>query len=138
MGIRCEEWERACAELSSHDTVALLITDIEQTGILVLCDYIKARFPGGTDSLNAFIDDHLRYPDSIMDKSLTGSLNLNFAIDTNGRVDKIIFNKPVLGLAFKEECRRLLKLMPKWQPATCDQRKVQSSDHRIKFLFKSA
>ncbi|MGB3589478.1 MAG: hypothetical protein WBA23_23230, partial [Tunicatimonas sp.] len=86
----------------------------------------KASFPGGRDSLNSFIENNLTYPDSVDDLCAEGSVPVKFKIDTTGTYYELYYLSTTLGTAYKEECRRVLNLMPKWTPATSNGEKFIS------------
>ena len=44
----------------------------------------KPEFPGGTDSLNAFVKRNLKYPSALIKDSIKGRVLIRFSIDVNG------------------------------------------------------
>jgi protein TonB len=72
-------------------------------------------FPGGIDSMYAFIEKNIKYPVLAKDSINEVKVMLKFAIMTDGKVDKIevLSNTPK---QFNEEAVRVFQLMPKWIP----------------------
>jgi len=74
-------------------------------------DYYK----NGEEGLNNFVVSEIEYPQLAMEKSLQGTVVLEFVVETNGYVTNIIPKQGVNG-GCTEEAIRLIKLT-KWQPA---------------------
>lgn len=85
---------------------------------------ILARFPSGNDSMFCFIETNLRY-DILNLSGKKGKIITSFVIDTTGRVTKIVTNPEyvlkypwiVQDHKIEEEIKRVLGLMPSWDPA---------------------
>ena len=72
------------------------------------------EFPGGPDSLNAFLRQNLKWP--IGYGCWSGTVLVEFIVETDGsitnpRVEVSLYKD------FDEEAIRVVKLMPKWKPA---------------------
>ncbi|MBK6265459.1 TonB family protein [Marivirga sp. S37H4] len=80
----------------------------------------------GIDSLTAYLNANLKYPESV-DKSLEikGTVIVLFTIDTLGRASGLQIQKS-LGKEFDEASIKLIKNMPPWQPATRNGQPVSS------------
>jgi TonB family protein len=77
-----------------------------------------ATFPGGTDSLNAFIRKMIRYPEPERRLSKEGEVHIKFLIEKDGTLSDIQIVKTVEGApGFTKETMRLMRAMPKWKPA---------------------
>jgi len=74
-------------------------------------------FPGGNDSLRAFIKRNLRYPRQAMNDGVRGKVWLNFTVDKNGAIRDSSVIKPVHE-EIDREALRILSIMPAWNPAT--------------------
>jgi TonB family protein len=75
------------------------------------------EFPGGTDSLIAFIKNNLHYPKTPLPDGQHGHVLVGFTIDSKGK----ILNANVLSGVNDEldsEALRVIHLMPDWQPET--------------------
>ncbi|MBT3421530.1 MAG: hypothetical protein HOD63_06895 [Bacteroidetes bacterium] len=75
------------------------------------------EFYGGVDSLFAFAQRTIYYPELGIRDSITGRLVLYFEIDSSGHVmnDSI---KESLREDFDQICLDMMKQMPRWKPAT--------------------
>ena len=71
-------------------------------------------FPGGRDSMYAFIHKNLRLPSNIC--SIEGTMFTSFNIDEEGTMTNFEIKRG-LQKALDEEVIRVFKLMPKWIPA---------------------
>jgi TonB family protein len=77
-----------------------------------------AMFPGGNDSLNAFIKKMVRYPEPERRLSKEGEVHIRFLIEKDGTLSDIQIVKTVAGApGFTKETMRLMRAMPKWKPA---------------------
>ena len=84
---------------------------------------IEAEFPGGTEKLMKYISMNIRYPYSAYVDNKTGKSVVGFIIQTDGSISdvKILESSwPDLD----EEALRVVKGMPKWNPATTDGKPV--------------
>ncbi len=72
-------------------------------------------FPGGQDSLQAFLNRNIRYPLQAREAKLSGTVQLSFVIDRKGRIRDITVLKGI-GMACDEEAIRVVKNMPRWHP----------------------
>lgn len=89
---------------------------------------IDASFPGGNDSLQAFIRAHLTYPDEYTNVRIQGIVGLQFVVDPDGSIYDIEVVKPVDPLLDKEAVR-VVRAMPKWIPAEYGGKKVKARVH---------
>lgn len=78
---------------------------------------IQPEFPGGPDSLQSFLKQNLRYPDSAKFKRIQGRVYIGFLVDKKGKIreEKILSGVNEL---LDNEALRVLKLMPQWKPGT--------------------
>ena len=74
-------------------------------------------FPGGDSARRAFIENNLQYPDTAKMYYVEGVVYASFIVEKDGSLSgfKILRG---LGWGCDEEAIRVLKLMPKWKPAT--------------------
>lgn len=68
------------------------------------------EFPGGQDSLQAFMERHLRNP-----RQVEGKVYVRFIVERNGRMTNL---KVLRGIDEEtdEEALRVMRLMPRWMP----------------------
>ncbi len=91
---------------------AILDTDSDQfMGIVET----MPEFPGGLDSLNAFIDENIQYPESVLNGSVQGVVLVNFVIDKDGSVSDAKV-KISLSPECDAEAVRVISILPKWKP----------------------
>jgi periplasmic protein TonB len=76
---------------------------------------VSASFPGGLDSLRAFIQKNLEYPPSKPDKP-EGRVFVDFIIMKDGSLSEIKIVKG-LGDPYDKCVLDLFHIMPKWNPA---------------------
>lgn len=76
---------------------------------------IPPSFPGGSDSLNAFLRKHIIYREAFTE--IAGKVYVQITIDSTGAIhNPVIRRSPHPSLS--EEVLRIVALMPNWQPAT--------------------
>lgn len=72
-----------------------------------------ARFKG---DLNQYIRDNLKYPVVAMENDVTGNVVAGFVVETDGSITNVSVARPVHP-SLDKEAVRLVKSMPKWEPA---------------------
>jgi TonB family protein len=90
----------------------------------------SAEFPG---NLKNFIDSNLQYPKEARLKEISGTVYVQYSIDTLGSVSKI---KILVGLcsSLDQEAIRVISSMPKWKPGKYKGAlRAQTFNIRIKF-----
>jgi TonB family protein len=76
------------------------------------------EFPGGMDSLAAWLRGHIQYPVLARKRGIQGAVNIGFAVDTDGSIINVkALSNPPLGFGCDEEAVRVAQSMPKWRPA---------------------
>lgn len=85
----------------------------------------RASYPGGNDSLVAFLRDNVKYPDVDMAMHRQGRVMLSFIVEKDGSLTDITVAEP-LSPSLDSEAVRVLKLMPKWIPAESKGNKVRT------------
>ena len=73
------------------------------------------EFPGGLDSLRAFIQRNLRYPEEAKRNKIEGKVFISFIIEADGSVSNIKVLRDI-GSGCGAEAVRVVKMMPKWKP----------------------
>jgi TonB family protein len=79
--------------------------------------YLKAEPVTGFEDFYAFIDKELTYPELARKDSIEGQVKVLFAIDEQGKVDKVTILES-LGDLFDNEAIRVIKRVPDWKAAT--------------------
>jgi len=85
------------------------------------------RFPGGEDSLHAFIIKEIQFPKH--DTCQTETIWIGFVVEINGDITNIEVLRGKCK-AFIDEAIRLVKVMPKWIPG-----KFYNKFYRTKMRF---
>jgi protein TonB len=89
---------------------------------------LTPQFPGGRDSLAAFIKDHTHYPAKARKNHIHGMIEVDFLVTKDGEITKPHVLKS-LGYGCDEEALRVVKLMPKWKPAMLGRETMEMDFH---------
>lgn len=77
-----------------------------------------AEFPGGIDSLNAFVKNNIKYPEKEKLEKKGGKCEVKFIIHSDGSISDAKIEKGITSCsACTQEALRLVLSMPKWKPA---------------------
>ncbi|MBI3234229.1 MAG: TonB family protein [Bacteroidetes bacterium] len=74
--------------------------------------------------LNDFLEKNLEYPEYEKDAEITGVVKIGFTIEKDGSISNVHVAKSV-SQGLDEEAVRVVKMMPKWKPATFNGRAVK-------------
>ncbi len=86
-------------------------------GFGVSVTQVQPEFPGGQDSLEAFLKNNLVYPEASRVNHIQGRVYVGFLVDRKGKIGKA----RILSGANEEldnEALRVVALMPDWKPGT--------------------
>ena len=124
---------------------------------------VNASYPGGDEQLFKFIADHTRYPRPCEFFDIQGRVIVNFVVEKDGRITNIRkVRGPGIKLTQKQvddynaaypdnkdnlkvgqnkdflylEAERVLKQMPKWDPAKNDRDKIVRSRFMVPIMFR--
>ena len=76
----------------------------------------NASFPGGNEACYAWLAKQIRYPAVAQKQGIQGRVFVQFVVNTDGTLDEVkAVRSPHPSLA--EEAVRVVKSMPKWNPA---------------------
>ena len=75
----------------------------------------QAEFPGGLDSMYAYIQKNLKYPELAKEKGIEGRVFVSFIIEKDGSISNILV-KRAIGGGCEEAAVEMVKNMPKWKP----------------------
>jgi TonB family protein len=90
-------------------------------------------FPGGDIARINFIQQNLHYPEDAKAKGIQGIVRVSFIVDEKGNIsDPKIFLG--IGKSCDDECIRIVKLMPKWNPGI-ENGKPTKSTFNLPFRF---
>lgn len=95
------------------------------------------EFPGGYPAMEQFIQKHLKYPDSALDKNIQGTVFLKFLVHSDGRISNIKIIKDI-GYGCGLEGKRVLESMPPWTPGKMNGKPVTTPIQiPIKFVIRN-
>lgn len=75
----------------------------------------EPEFPGGIDSLYAWINRNLRYPEQARKENITGKVYVTFVVEKDGSIGNPKLLRDI-GFGCGAEAIRVVKAMPKWNP----------------------
>lgn len=73
------------------------------------------EFPGGVDSLQAFIERNLYYPKEALDYHIEGRVYIFFIVEKDGRLSNPLIFRGLPG-GCSQMAMKLVKRMPRWKP----------------------
>jgi protein TonB len=76
----------------------------------------QAEFPGGLDSMYAYIVKNLKYPELAKEKGIEGRVFISFIIEKDGSISNVKILRGIGG-GCEEAAVEMIKNMPKWKPA---------------------
>ncbi len=88
-------------------------------------EYTAPQFPGGDMELLKFLTKNLKYPSSCQEAGITGKVLCSFIIREDGKVSDIHIAQSVHP-DLDREAKRIVNLMPNWQPAMCNGKAVNA------------
>lgn len=84
-------------------------------------------FPGGQAELYRFISSRLKYPKDAMKSGIQGKVVISFVVERDESVKpESIKVKQSVHPSLDNEVIRVVKLMPKWEPASHSGRNVRT------------
>jgi TonB family protein len=98
---------------------------LPDTGSVYGNDYRRAMFCGGTDSLRTYLAAWSQYPNEARENQIEGRVVVRFFVDEQGNISGI---RSIRGIAPSCDSMavRIVRAMPRWQPATYKGRPVGS------------
>ena len=97
-------------------TSAMAQSVVEDDEIFVVVEN-SPEFPGGNDSLYAYIGRNIKYPETAKKEKIQGRVFVTFVIEKDGQVSSAKILRDIGG-GCGEEAIRVVKNMPKWKPGT--------------------
>lgn len=93
----------------------------------ILADEVRnASFPGGDQAYNEWLHKNMKYPRECVGNGVQGRVFVQFVVEEDGNISELqILRSPDERLS--KEALRLVKRMPKWQPATIGNKTVRKS-----------
>ena len=99
-------------------------TEVEDDAIFVVVEN-NPEFPGGSDSLYAYIARNIKYPETAKKEKIEGRVFVTFVIEKDGRVSNAKILRDIGG-GCGEEAIRVVNNMPKWKPGIQDGKPVRT------------
>ena len=97
-----------------------------------------AEFPGGMEAMTQFLQKTLKYPNQAKKDKIEGICYISFTIEKDGTISNVKAIKE-LGGGCTQEAIRVVKAMPKWEPAVNKNKPVrQEFVLPISFSLKNA
>ena len=86
---------------------------------------VMPSYPGDTEALWTFMIQNLHYPESAEADNIQGRVVVQFVVEKDGSLTgfKILYSRDD---RLNEEALRILRIMPRWQPAQLNGRPVRS------------
>jgi periplasmic protein TonB len=95
----------------------------DASGIVTVID-VYPKYPGGDDARLWFLRKNVHYPESALKTGVQGVVVVVFIIEVDGSLSNIEVTKAIGG-GCDEEAMRVVKLMPRWEPARRNGRSVR-------------
>lgn len=95
------------------------IAQTTEEEVVELINYVEKQpeFPGGTDSMFAFIQRNIRYPEEAKRSGIEGRVFVTFVVEKDGQVSDAKILRDIGG-GCGEEAIRVVNIMPKWLPGS--------------------
>jgi protein TonB len=87
---------------------------------------VMPSYPGGSDALESYINDHIDYNQQAVDDNTTGRAVISFVVDEKGNVSNVQEVGPKVGNGLDEQAIKAIKDMPKWTPGKVKGKDVKS------------
>lgn len=97
-------------------------------------EVIPAEPKGGREAFYNYLYKHIRYPEHLKGRNMTGKVFVSFDVDETGKISNVKILKG-FDSKLEKEIIRVLKNAPEWEPAQQGHRKV-STRHQIPFSFQ--
>ena len=126
----------ASCDLKAQDTINSEEEELEEEVWPGLIHWIEEapEFPGGNDSLNAFIKRNLQYPKSAKEQGIEGTVIVRFIVETDGSVTIDRINRDA-NEELATEAIRLVNMLPKWKPGYLGPKPVRVG-YTLPIVFK--
>ena len=85
---------------------------------------VLPEFPGGNNLLSRYLSKYFTISDEMKSMELKGKIFASFIVEKDGSISNIKIIREI-GYRTGEEAQRVLKSMPKWNPAQLNGKKVR-------------
>ena len=96
---------------------------------------IQPEFPGGQDAMYLWLRDNTSYPDSAFNKGIQGKVFVEFVVEKDGHIDRVILRRGA-NQWLDEEAVRVIGQMPDWKPGHLEDGTVVPVRFTIPIDFK--
>ncbi len=87
---------------------------------------VMPTYPGGDEARMKFIQSNLKYPEKERKKGITGKCVITFVVEKDGSISGVRVREGIKnGKGLEEEAKRVVKLMPNWNPGMQDGKSVR-------------
>ena len=86
----------------------------------------SAKFQDGYNSIIKFVKENIKFPAEAQENNVHGKLMVSVVVEKDGSLSDIKIKKG-LGYGLDEEIVRIIKMMPKWEPAQHKGKAVRQS-----------
>lgn len=87
----------------------------------------EAMFPGGYTAMAKYLGNNIKYPELALMGGIEGKVTLRFIVGKDGNIENVTVARGVPGCPeCDKEAIRVVKSMPKWEPAMNDNKIVRS------------
>ena len=85
----------------------------------------QPSFPGGQGAMFSYISNNLRYPQKAAENAVEGRVSVKFIVEKDGSISNVEVNRSD-DADLDNEAIRVIKSMPKWNPAKQDGTEVRA------------
>ncbi|MBQ9254612.1 MAG: energy transducer TonB, partial [Bacteroidales bacterium] len=102
-----EKWKNQCVVIS--------MSKQEEEEIFTIVE-VPASFPGGMQALSKYLSEHIKYPETARTNGIQGKVYITFVVEKDGSISNAKILRDIGG-GCGAEALRVVKSMPKWNPA---------------------
>ena len=100
----------------------------------LMCYEPTPQFPGGDEACQEFIRRNIRYSDEMIQKGIKGRVVVGFKVEKDGSLTNLRIKKSS-DARLNNEALRVVKSMPKWEPAQKDGKPIEM-DFNLPVMFQ--
>ena len=93
-------------------------------------------YPGGEKAMQAFFEQHMKYPEDALKAGIHGVLYVNLTIDEQGKGSNIRISSPSQYPSLDAEAVRLVKLVDHWNPIIISGKAVKDESAIVPVKFR--
>ena len=111
---------------------------LSNDGVKNVQSYRNPEVPGGMPTINAFLESMIKYPEKAKASGKHGTVIVAFVVEEDGSISNIeLLNR--VDSQLDKEAMRVVRLMPKWNPAIFEGKPVRSKTSiPVKFSLPSS